>query len=185
MKAIIKFLSAGAVVIALCAGFSACNEPKQPEQNEEGAVIQAVPVSDEIAGFFNDYLTLKVLGETIFEMQPNELGVTDLSNPVERCIMFNSTNELPPIDCYGNSIEYPIFDLDSHTLIIGVFKDYGGECVTSQCLVVEQGAATMNIIVGPRNNGEFHHLTVMPGYFWGIYPKIAAETINMNVTRNR
>ena len=172
MKAIIKFLSAVAVMIALCAGFWACNEPQQPEQQEEGTEIQAVPVSDEVAQIFGthlEYLVLKTLGDR------------DLFYKHDACVMINSMEELPLVDDIGNPIEYPDFDFDSHTLILGIFAEgaWGGWRLTGQNITVESERIIVNIQVEPPVLGITLGLWVP---FWGLYPKL--PDLPINVVRN-
>ncbi len=185
MKTLRYILSAGVLVSVMCVSLVACNEPEGPEQNSEGTEIQPIPVnemSDEVADFFNDFQSLRTLGKTIFR-KVNESGVIIIT-PTDSCVVVNSMEELPEVDCYGNPFEFPVIDFDSHMLVVGVFADKGGEHVVSQRFTVEQNIASMNITVGHRDDGDFHPAMDIPGYFWGIYPKTAITSINTNVIRN-
>ena len=160
MNPIIRFLSAGAVMVALCAGFWACNEP---EQQEEGTEIQVVPVSDEVADFFRTRL---------YGLVSKTLGDRDLYYFThDVCVMINSMDELPLVDNIGNSIEYPDFDFDSHTLILGIFAEgaWGGWRWMGQNVAIESERITVNIQAEPPTLGNALGVT-RP--FWGLYPKL-------------
>ncbi len=181
MKKLLTFFLTGAALAALGTTFTACNTPKDPEQNE-GTEIQSVSVSDEVANFFDDHQTLKAVGNAIFRtVDENRLVNMDSSDSF---VMINSADELPKIDFYGNPLDFPAIDFESQTLVIGEYEArHGGECVVSQRIIVENDVATMTITVGLKGGDEFHHYLVEPDYFWGMYPKIDASTINLIITR--
>lgn len=109
-------------------------------------------------------------------------GLTDIS-PVDRCVVINSATELPEVNYNGTPLMFPEIDFDLHTLVIGEYKDTGGDCVKSRQLIVERDVATMFIVVGEEKGYErsLYPTMTLPAYFWGLYPKFGATTIHTNV----
>ncbi len=184
MKKIFTFLFAGAAIAALSTAFTACNDLE-----ETGILpVQASDMNAEIAAFLNDSQTLRALGETLF-LKPDESGLINLEFP-DSCVIINSAAELPELPEYlfpdtPSGYKYPAIDFDSHTLVIGIFGDNGGDIIVSKHFVVEQSTAIMNITLGKRSGDDFYPTMTMPAYFWGLYPKINASTIRVNVTRKK
>ncbi len=178
MKAIIKFLSAVAVMIALCAGFWACNEPQQPEQQEEGTEIQpisVIEVSDEVDRFFTS--NLLQMADSIFTNWQTMITTND-------CVIINSADELPEIvDHFGNLIEYPAVDFDSNTLVIGHFANspllggVGEMCLVDQRVVVGSDEVILYLYLDYALDFSF-----FPRLFYGLYPKL--PDLPINVVRN-
>ncbi len=77
------------------------------------------------------------------------------------------------------SIEPPAIDFDTHTLVIGQVEVGGsGYTISAQTLDVKTGAATLNLTV---KKPEASYEVMCPLYFWGLYPRFTAGTINVNV----
>ncbi len=176
MKKIMTFLSAGLLMITLCTGLAACNEPKAPEQEPNENEIQLVEVSDEIAAFFDENVNL--IGSSIFfdrnDWENNEF--------VEACVMINSEEEFMQIDFRGQTTPLlPTINFDSYTLVIGQWvSGNGASHLESTKLIVRDDTATVNLIMS-KDDLRFDVFHPLPIYFWGIYPKIDTETIGINV----
>jgi hypothetical protein len=179
MKTHIKLFCAGVLTSALCMGFAACDEPEGPGQKEEGTEIRPVAVSDEIAAFFDE--NVDKIGGAIFYEQ------NDFENRkfVDACVTINSAEEFGRIDFRGETTpELPVIDFDSHTLVVGQWVNVNPRYyLASRTLVFKQNEATMKLIVGTKDGAPFASYMLMPEFFWGLYPKIDAETINTIVER--
>ena len=176
-----KNLFAGVLMSALCAGFVACNEPVGQGQNEEGTEIQPVPVSelsDEVAAYLDE--NVSIIGNAIF-YEYNDFETREF---VDACVAINSVEEFEQIDFRGETPpELPAIDFNSHTLVIGqwVGAEDARFYLMSRSLVVEHGIVTMDITIELDKGLWDAYYRLYPKYFWGLYPKIAAETIRMNV----
>ncbi len=174
MKKILTFFLAGATTVALSAVSVACNTTQTELETE----IKPISVKDDVADLLDENIYL--IGSSIFEERIEH----DLFNSprIDSCVMINNTSELAGIDIEGASINMPAIDFDSHTLIIGVFLDHGGDYILSKQLFTEQGEAVMNITLGRENDDTLHPAMAIPKYFWGLYPKIYEKSIHTNVT---
>jgi hypothetical protein len=165
MKKIIKLSSAVMLMSALCVGFVACNEPKDPGQKEEGTEIQPVPtgeVSAEVAAFFQ-FENLHLIVSSFFDDGKLTLGK-------DNCVIINSADELPKVDYLGNPIEYPAIDFDYCTLIIGHYAaSHGSARLVNQRIFVGSEKITMYISIDETTGGI---TTFTPKTFYGVYPKL-------------
>jgi hypothetical protein len=185
MKKLLIAFFAGVLMSALCAGLTACNEPKDPEQNEEGTEIQPVPVSEmsgEVADFFEGNADL--IGRAIFYEQ------NDWENRkfVDACVTINSAEKFDKIDFRGETPpELPAIEFDSQTLVIGqwIGAQDARFYLMKQSLVTKDNTMTITLTIGEDIKSPWYtYLHLTPKYFWGLYPKIDAETINTIVERN-
>jgi hypothetical protein len=187
MKKVSMLLCAGVLMSALCAAFTACNEPNAPNNGEfpESGIKPALPLSagetgsevdKEVAAFFDENAGL-IVG-TIFYDHNNSEG-----QYVDRCVMINSVEELLEVDLAGRPLEYPDIDFDTHTLVLGqCILGHSGVFLASQNITVEDSTATINLILEAKE-GIWEQVLSLT-CFWGIYPKIDAETLSMNVANN-
>lgn len=190
MKKLLLFLSLAAIFV----GLAACNNDDNGQaQRLKDNEIEPVRVSDDIAAFFNDNKTLNDIGRSVdFGFDPyasfaidGEGGFSVEELPyVGGCVMINNASELPTVAPDGTPLNYPDIDFTTHTLIIGVFMDSGGDCVVSQRLTVGRGVAVLDITIGKVANYQngIYPLMTMPAYFWGIYEKTIANSVTTNVT---
>ena len=169
-------------MVALGGAFTACNDPASSDNPEDQTEIGIAPieVSDDVAAFFNNYQTLKALGWAFFD-KISESGLGHISPDADSCVMINSAEQLPELE----GLEYPEIDFDSATLILGVaIAKSGGYYIASQSLSLDNDGALMSVGMNRRREEDtLYHMTVTPIYFWGIYPKISATTIDITVTR--
>ena len=170
MKKILKMIRAGVLMSALCVGLVACNEPKDQDPKEEGTEIQHVPtdeISAEVVEFFREN------NRRLFNACSRE-GI--FSSGMNVCAMINSVDELPESDPLG-AFEYPDFDFDSYTLILGQALGHSGEDISARRLVVGPEKITMYI---------YEKLLQLPYYtyafpqpFWEIYPRLPDLPISL------
>jgi hypothetical protein len=170
-----KTLNFFTLLAATAAIVIACSDKPELDPNE----IRPVKASEEIAEFFDDYQTLRALGLTIFQ-KVDQLGVVDLT-PVDSCLVINSVSELPEVSADGISFKFPEIDFGTHTLIIGQTKaPHSGIHITSKSLVVEHDVAVMNLTLESREG--FQEPMAQSIFFWGLYPKLNAQTTHTNAT---
>jgi hypothetical protein len=177
MKKPLTLIFAGALASALCA----CNNPNESGNREQNPnEIRLVKVSDEISAFFDE--NAPVIAGAIFYEQ-NDFEKREF---VDRCVMINSVEEFQQIDFRGETPpELPVIDFISHTLVIGQWISVNPRYyLASRTLVFKQDKATMKLIVGTKDGAFDASYIPMPEYFWGLYPKINAEIINMTVERD-
>ncbi|MDR2968425.1 MAG: hypothetical protein LBV32_02330 [Tannerellaceae bacterium] len=172
MKKISMLICAGVLMSALCAAVTACNEPKEPEQDKEKTEIRPVPineVSKEVSDFFSAVDLIKI-APSIFK----DVGFIYATDD---CVMINSIDELPKVDNEGSQLEYPAIDFDSNTLIIGHYAASHGGCnLVDQSVFVESKKIIMYISVDESNSG----ITIFPPkIFYGLYPKLPKLPINI------
>lgn len=172
MKKLSILFFAGLLISVLFVG---CNEL------EEGTEINPVPVNnvdDEVAAFF--------YGENCPPLDFKSIeggGIDDVGK--DYCVMINSMDKLREIYRPNDNFpELPTVDFDSYTLIGGQWIGGGSLYLMSKNLVVEQDVATMNLTIAQKKEyGVGYNTGVYPIDFWGLYPKIEVEHININVIR--
>ena len=178
MKKLLTFFIAGAAIAALSTANVACNAPASSGNSEDPTELSIVPlsVSDDVADYFDENAQLIA-----------RAAINDNFDPAfaDCCLMINSTEELPETLGYDDlPLKYPDIDFDSHTLVLGQWIGGATSYLASQSVVVEQGEAILNIKVDTKmETGVDYNSAIYPIYFWGIYPKIDANTISLNVTR--
>jgi hypothetical protein len=173
------FFIAGVLVSALCVAFPACNAPDGPEEETEIQPVPANEISGEVSDFFDDNNVYSI-GLAIF----NERNDWEKRKFVNACVMINSAEELPTVDADGAPVEVPAIDFDTYTLVIGQYASENQRWIlSSQKLLVEQDTATMNLVMGMIKEDVPMDLFFipMPKFIWGLYPKIAATSIGINI----
>jgi hypothetical protein len=190
MKKMFTLLCAGVLMSALCAAVVACNDGTEGPNNEEfpeSGIKPALPLSagetdseadKEVTAFFDENAYL--IGQAIIAQEYDNLGDFKFA---DKCVMINSAEKLPAINGYDDTpLKYPAIGFDTYTLIIGQYVAiHGGIYLRGQAVVAEPEAAIMNIRLGAFDGP--HDDAIQLKGFWGLYPKIDAKTINMNITR--
>jgi hypothetical protein len=160
---------------ALSAGFAACNEPKNPddEPTEVGiAPVSSSEISEEVTAFFEKYLppTSGIYSEVFF--------VDEKEN---KCLLINSIDELNKI--MSTPVELPTIDFGGYTLIIGQqTMPTTSFYVKKQTIDISSKQATLNRTVKiPESSCQaFSRL-----YHWGLYPKLSKNSIGVNVIHEK
>ncbi len=179
MKKIMTFLSAGVLMITLCMGFVACNEPKGPEQPDVPEVIGMAPVAgtdipDEVSVFFEEYLprTNRSL------LSPVEFNFGDVAPLDPVCLVVNSIDEFETIAPL--SAELPEIDFKNHTLIVGQHPmGDPGHRLVDQGIVTEPDVMILNLIYERLGGGTPAIETTF--YYWALYPKLPQKQITVKI----
>jgi hypothetical protein len=185
MKKIFTLFFTGALMSALCVGFVACNDeqnnPNNPNNEEfpENGIKPTLPLSAGEVGSESDKEVTTFFDENL---RPIAIAVFDYQDGFsyeERCVLINSVEELPVIiSDDGSSIQYPPIDFKNSTLVVGQWTGGGSSYLVLQNLMVENDVKIMTLTIGQKE-GLFDDV-ILPIPFWGIYPKIDAESINIS-----
>lgn len=171
MKRTFISIFAGVLTGILCVGFAACNDNNTDEDwlnNRPEGEIAVVAVSDELAAAIAAYLDR--IDWSLF------VGDESYGLYIPGCKMVNSIDELPEFDRDNNSVERPAIDLESHTLVVGCYSAAHNEYIVWQGIVPEPEIATLNLVL---QNDVRQDIT--NHFFWGLYPKISSESVQMNI----
>jgi hypothetical protein len=178
MKA--NMLSFLAALLLIGGGFAACNNSNDDDPLAEMFPDGISPVSSggDLTAFFDE--NLKWIADSVFpypaDADPYE---TEMWYITDTCVMINSVEEFQAIDFRGKSFELPAIDFDAYTLVIGKWMKGGGVAtILSQRLVVEPDQTTLNLLIGKKHNDSLGIIKVEA--FWGLYPKITSESIQVN-----
>jgi hypothetical protein len=172
MKKNFTIFCAGVLVCALCAGFAACNEPKDPEQNEDPEVIGVLPlpeseVPEEVSAFFKEQLSPAL--SDYFSVEDGRY------EPV--VLMINSTKELKKI--VSSSVDLPGIDFEKYTLVIGRYYISGGLYLKSHGINPEPAVMEMNLVFGDTGKGLG---AMFLQHLYSLYSKLPSKSIDVNVT---
>jgi hypothetical protein len=98
------------------------------------------------------------------------------------CLLINSVEEFEKIA--PPSVELPAIDFDKYTLVVGQWL-YGNsaEYLGSRTLIEGEDRVTMNLEVGIKEGEHTQEYVPRLSVFWGIYPKISAKHININIVK--
>ncbi len=174
MKKITTFFLAGAAFAALSAAFVACNTPgNQGGKSDEPEMIGLLPLStsdlpEEVSAFFEEHL-------------PPVSGIKSdcffVGEDGDKCLMIDSGEELKKI--LHSPIELPNIDFGDHTLIIGQqVVPTTSFSIMSQNIDVGSEAITLNLTV---KTPEAYYAALSHLYYWGLYPKLDNNAIDVNV----
>ena len=197
MKKLIHILG---ILTLLMAG-AACNNSDNgdPQDNEFPDGIQPVVLADELGDELGEELTaffeenLRFIAGALFYEFHESLGTGNklvYLPHVDTCVMINSVEDFRAIDFTiyennGMTFELPPIDFDAYTLIIGQWVAmHGGIRLFEQAITVEPELTIMNLVIGVKRNENMSYtqaLEVDP--FWGLYPKLTSEPIQVNVVR--
>jgi hypothetical protein len=153
--------------------FVACAEFPIEIPTEIGiAPVPTSEIPEEVAAFFDE--NLHRIAQPIFHKD-------NTVHRIDTCVMINSSDEFNFPD--GIPAELSAIDFDTYTLVIGQWGR-GNTCpyLMSQSLVVEKNVAIINLTIEYKpEEGFLYEQFALPVPFWGLYPKITAETIHTNV----
>jgi hypothetical protein len=166
MKKFLTSLCAIALISALSAGFVACNEPKNPDDEPTEVGITPVTtseISEEITAFFEK------LNSDVFW---NRLGQNK-----QVCLTVNEAKELRAM--VPSEIELPHIDFEKHTLVFGIyFLPEGGYCIKDQGVDVYLKEMKLNLVL-EQETGNVFPAVLWPGYV-NIFPKLPNKPITFN-----
>ncbi|MDR2911009.1 MAG: hypothetical protein LBV47_06565 [Bacteroidales bacterium] len=142
---------------------------------KELEVISILPISEsdmpeEVAAFFEEHLP----GVSEYG---NGSGCFFLDDEKNKSLMINSIDELKA--AMYSPFELPDIDFGKYTLVIGQHL-VGGTAyrVREHNIVIKPEGIELNISV-EKPDGTYW--VICPVYYWGLYPKLAQEFINVNL----
>jgi hypothetical protein len=170
MKKNLKLFFAGVLMSALCVGFMACNEPKDPQESEETEGIGVLPlpeseVPEEVSAFFKEQLTPAL--SDYFKEEGNYEPVV---------LMINSTKELKKI--VSSSVELPNIDFDNHTLVVGQYRIAAGVYIKSHSVDTEPDIMKLNLVFEIFSENVLGIMNRM--VYCNLYPKLPPKPITFN-----
>jgi hypothetical protein len=151
---------------ANCAGFAACNEPKDPGILVIPTDIGITPsaTSEAMAASFSEPLTVAI-SEFL-----DKMAGSDEFLPV--CMTVNGVEEFKAM--LPSHIELPEIDFENYTLVVGRYCTSGGKILEKRGVDTESDPMKLNMVFKDTGKG----LTAMfTNYFWDFYPKLPPKSI--------
>jgi hypothetical protein len=100
--------------------------------------------------------------------------------PENTCLMINNLEELRRRIINDNSIEVPVIDFKSYTLVVGQYVvPTTGYYVIEQHIAVGTEKHVLHIVV---HKPEAAFAAISELYFWGLYPKLSTKPIDLNIS---
>jgi hypothetical protein len=170
MKKLMFLFSVLAAAIVVVAVSVACEEKPQPQEEELKFDLMPQQASDEVASFFEEYL--------LRGSRPSDCFFVDAEEDV--CLAINSAEEFRA--AVALDIELPEIDFELYTLIVGVYSDSDGRSIRYHGINIEPERNVLNLVVynwvGILIDRMIHYY-----YYWGLYPKLPDNPIEVNIIR--
>ena len=173
MKKIMTFVLAGALAVASCVAFTACDNSHEPTQPNIGTLpVKATPYA---TSFFNVYFP------AFYELAPYPGFFDNYDHDETVCLIIDNVDEFKAAAPSGATLPLLHIDFERYSLVIGQhMMGSGGYVFERQGIDAGSDPMTLNLVYYRKSGGVYSPSAETYG-FWGLYPKLPEKPITVNV----